>query len=163
MEIEVELATNDYDAPEDAGDEFAAQKAREALEERLQAKAREGREEWGDPMQYCQKCRVIIHGGKACCPLCQAPLSWIIPAPDNGSYNVENFGRASESDPNNKFLRYNSGYGYACYASSTGGALSLYKRSRNDFPIRENINRINTFFMSFQSKHLFFFINIPSN
>jgi hypothetical protein len=26
-------------------------------------------------MQYCQKCRVIIHGGKACCPLCQAPLS----------------------------------------------------------------------------------------
>ncbi len=26
-------------------------------------------------MQYCQKCRVIIHGGKACCPLCQGPLS----------------------------------------------------------------------------------------
>ena len=45
MEIEVELATNDYDAPEDTGDEFAAQKAREALEARLQEKAREGLEE----------------------------------------------------------------------------------------------------------------------
>jgi NRPS condensation-like uncharacterized protein len=45
MEIEVELATNDYDAPEDMGDEFAAQKAREALEERLKEKARAGQEE----------------------------------------------------------------------------------------------------------------------
>ena len=65
---------------------------------------------------------------------------WIIPAPNNGSYNVENFGRASESDPNNKFLRYNSGYGYACYASSTGGALSLYKKLDSGIATTTTIN-----------------------
>ena len=38
MEIEVELATNDYDAPDDIGDELAAQKAREDLLLRRQGK-----------------------------------------------------------------------------------------------------------------------------
>ena len=70
---------------------------------------------------------------------------WIIPAPNNGSYNVENFGRASESDPNNKFLRYNSGYGYACYASGTGGALSLYKKLDSGIATTTTINEPQNF------------------
>lgn len=42
------------------------------------------------------------------------------------SYDFENYGRAKES---NKWLRKNGTYGFACYASGTGGALSLYKKT----------------------------------
>ena len=35
---------------------------------------------------------------------------------------------ASEQSPNNKYLRNNGTNGFACYSSSTGGALSLYKK-----------------------------------
>ena len=45
----------------------------------------------------------------------------------DSTYEFENLGRSTGSDPNNKWLRYNAGYGFACYASSTGGALTLYK------------------------------------
>ncbi len=45
----------------------------------------------------------------------------------SSTYDFENLGRSTGSDPNNKWLRYNAGYGFACYASGTGGALSLYK------------------------------------
>lgn len=44
------------------------------------------------------------------------------------TYDFVNKGRAAaSSDSGNKYLRYNSGYGFACYASGTGGALTLYK------------------------------------
>ena len=49
------------------------------------------------------------------------------------SYDFVNKARAAAStDPNSKFLRNNGTYGFACYASSTGGALSLYKKSAPD-------------------------------
>ncbi|MBP5643098.1 MAG: T9SS type A sorting domain-containing protein, partial [Bacteroidales bacterium] len=46
----------------------------------------------------------------------------------NGTYEFENKARAAGSDPNNKWLRKNGTYGFACYATSTGDALSLYKK-----------------------------------
>ena len=51
----------------------------------------------------------------------------------NGStFEFENYGRANGgSDVNNKYLRNNGTYGFACYASDTGGALSLYKVSES--------------------------------
>lgn len=42
------------------------------------------------------------------------------------TYDFENKARAVGTDPGNKWLRKNGTYGFACYASSTGGALSLY-------------------------------------
>lgn len=45
------------------------------------------------------------------------------------TYDFENLGRATgSSDTGNKWLRNNEGYGWAPYASSTGGALTLYKK-----------------------------------
>ena len=47
----------------------------------------------------------------------------------SSTYDFENKGRAGgSSNTGNKWLRYNSGYGFAPYASGTGGALSLYKK-----------------------------------
>lgn len=51
------------------------------------------------------------------------------------TYDFENKGRAAGDNPGNKYLRNNVksdgtiNYGFACYASSTGGALTLYKRA----------------------------------
>lgn len=46
------------------------------------------------------------------------------------TYDFENKARAAATkDSNNKWLRNNGTYGFACYASSTGGALSLYKKA----------------------------------
>ncbi|SFW24446.1 Chitobiase/beta-hexosaminidase C-terminal domain-containing protein [Prevotellaceae bacterium HUN156] len=46
------------------------------------------------------------------------------------TYDFENLDRNnSSSSPNNKWLRRNGTYGFACYASGTGGALSLYKKT----------------------------------
>lgn len=42
------------------------------------------------------------------------------------TYDFENKARAAGSDSGNKWLRKNGTYGFACYASGTGGALSLY-------------------------------------
>ena len=42
-------------------------------------------------------------------------------------YEFENLARSTGTDPSNKWLRNNGTSGFACYASSTGGALSLYK------------------------------------
>ena len=47
----------------------------------------------------------------------------------SGTYEFANVARAAGTDPNNKWLRKNSTYGFACYASATGGALSLYKKA----------------------------------
>ncbi len=46
----------------------------------------------------------------------------------NGTFEFVNKARA-EAGSNNKYLRNNSTYGFAVYASSTGGALSLYKKA----------------------------------
>ena len=45
----------------------------------------------------------------------------------SSTYQFENLARSSGSDPNNKWLRQNGTNGWACYSTSTGGALSLYK------------------------------------
>lgn len=46
----------------------------------------------------------------------------------NGVFQFENLGRSNAaSDSGNKWLRNNGNNGWACYASSTGGALTLYK------------------------------------
>ena len=42
------------------------------------------------------------------------------------TYDFENKARAAGSDSGNKWLRRNGNYGFACYAETTGGALSLY-------------------------------------
>ena len=45
------------------------------------------------------------------------------------TYDFENKGRAGgSSDKDKKWLRNNGTYGWACYSTSTGGALSLYKK-----------------------------------
>ena len=46
----------------------------------------------------------------------------------SATYEFENKARAAGSDPNNKWLRNNGTYGFACYATSTGGALTLFKK-----------------------------------
>ena len=46
----------------------------------------------------------------------------------SGTFQFENYGRSqASSDSGNKWLRNNGDNGWACYASSTGGALTLYK------------------------------------
>ena len=46
----------------------------------------------------------------------------------NGTFQFENLGRYNaSSDNSNRWLRNNAGSGWACYASGTGGALTLYK------------------------------------
>ena len=54
---------------------------------------------------------------------------WTVTEPASGTYEFENLARKSGSNPDNKWLRNNGTYGFACYASATGGALSLYKKS----------------------------------
>lgn len=46
---------------------------------------------------------------------------------NNSTYDFENLGRSGAANPDNKWLRNNGTYGFAAYASSTGGKLSLYK------------------------------------
>ena len=64
---------------------------------------------------------------------------WTVTVNDN-TYDFENYGRShAASNPNNKWLRYNSGYGFACYADGTGGALSLYKKVDNTPAVEPSI------------------------
>lgn len=54
---------------------------------------------------------------------------WTVTKTEDNTYDFENKGRAGgSSDTGNKWLRNNGTNGWACYASSTGGALSLYKK-----------------------------------
>ena len=47
----------------------------------------------------------------------------------SSTYDFLNYGREQgTSDTGNKYLRNNGTYGFACYASGTGGALTLYKK-----------------------------------
>ena len=54
---------------------------------------------------------------------------WAVASDENSeSYDFENIARKNAtSDSNNKWLRQNGTNGWACYATSTGGALTLYK------------------------------------
>ena len=53
----------------------------------------------------------------------------------NGEFQFENLGRSNAStDSGNKWLRNNGTNGWACYASSTGGALTLYKLQDSSTP-----------------------------
>ncbi len=45
----------------------------------------------------------------------------------SSTYDFENLDRSNGSDSGNKWLRKNGTYGFACYASGTGGELTLYK------------------------------------
>ena len=52
--------------------------------------------------------------------------SWAITG--TSTYQFENYGRSIlTKDADKKWLRNNGTYGFACYASSTGGTLTLYK------------------------------------
>lgn len=53
---------------------------------------------------------------------------WTVTVSD-GTFQFENLGRSNaQSDSGNKWLRNNGSNGWACYASGTGGALTLYKK-----------------------------------
>ena len=53
---------------------------------------------------------------------------WTIEA-SNGTFDFANKARAAGTNPGNKYLRKNNTIGYGCYASTTGGALTLYKKN----------------------------------
>jgi len=52
---------------------------------------------------------------------------WTITSPSAGEYEFENLARGSGSNEDYKWLRENTTYGFACYNTNTGGALTLYK------------------------------------
>lgn len=52
---------------------------------------------------------------------------WTVTVSD-GVYEFENKARAAGTNPDNKWLRNNGTNGFACYATNTGKALSLYKK-----------------------------------
>ena len=53
---------------------------------------------------------------------------WTLTIKD-GKYDFANLARSNGSNNGNKWLRYNEGYGFGCYASSTGGPLDLYRQN----------------------------------
>lgn len=56
-------------------------------------------------------------------------MKWT-PTVSNSTWQFENYGRSqANSDSGNKWLRNNGNSGWATYASSTGGALTLYKKA----------------------------------
>ena len=57
---------------------------------------------------------------------------WIVSG--TATYEFANVARAAGSNPDNKWLRRNTTYGFACYASTTGGALTLYKMQSGEAP-----------------------------
>ncbi len=53
---------------------------------------------------------------------------WNITVTEANTYEFENVARAaSEQNPENKWLHNNATYGFACYGTNTGGALTLYR------------------------------------
>lgn len=64
---------------------------------------------------------------------------WTVTGTD--SYEFENLARSTGTNPGNKWLRNNGTNGFACYSSSTGDALSLYKKVDNSPSISaDNVN-----------------------
>ena len=58
---------------------------------------------------------------------------WIVTAGD-GVFSFENLARSSEqTNPENKWLRNNGQYGWACYGATTGVEPVLYKKSADDY------------------------------
>lgn len=73
---------------------------------------------------------------------------WTVSVSGTSAYEFENKARAASStNPDNKFLRKNGANGFACYSSSTGGALSLYKladgRADAELSFTENSFNVN--------------------
>lgn len=65
-------------------------------------------------------------------------MKWTITGSD--TYEFENLARSTGSNPDNKWLRYNSGNAensrWACYGTGTGSALTLYKKkSEGNVPV----------------------------
>ena len=44
------------------------------------------------------------------------------------AYDITNLNRENGSDSDNKYLRKNEDYGFACYKETTGGSLTLYRK-----------------------------------
>ena len=59
---------------------------------------------------------------------------WTITKSDN-TFDFENLARSEGSDSGNKYLRKNSTYGFACYASGTGTKLSLYRKAGTKYNV----------------------------
>ena len=59
---------------------------------------------------------------------------WTITKSDN-TFDFENLARSEGSDSGNKYLRKNSTYGFACYASGTGAKLSLYRKAGTKYNV----------------------------
>ena len=59
---------------------------------------------------------------------------WTITKSDN-TFDFENLARSKGSDPGNKYLRKNTTYGFACYASGTGAKLSLYRKAGTKYNV----------------------------
>ena len=62
---------------------------------------------------------------------------WTITKYDN-TFDFENLARSEGSDSGNKYLRKNSTYGFACYASGTGTKLSLYRKAGTKYNVTVN-------------------------
>ena len=62
---------------------------------------------------------------------------WTVTMSGN-TFDFENLARSNGSDPGNKYLRKNGSYGFACYAGSTGGALSLYRKAGAKYNVNVN-------------------------
>ena len=75
-----------------------------------------------------------------------------------GKYDFENIARSSGTDPNNKWLRNNDDgtnhYGFACYASGTGTALTLYKKKIEGQPATPTFSKPGSTYTSAQSVEL---------
>lgn len=54
---------------------------------------------------------------------------WSEEGTGTGTFDFINLARSTGSDSGNKYLRKNGTFGFACYASGTGGEVSLYKKS----------------------------------
>ena len=61
----------------------------------------------------------------------------------SGSTTYEFVNKANTANNINAYLRNNGTYGFACYASGTGGALSLYKKAGNEPSINVTPNVVN--------------------
>ena len=62
---------------------------------------------------------------------------WTVTMSGN-TFDFENLARSEGSDSGNKYLRKNSTYGFACYASGTGTKLSLYRKAGAKYDVTVN-------------------------
>ena len=59
--------------------------------------------------------------------------TWTIAKQSDGTFEIQNVANAAASI--NSYLRNNGTYGFATYGSSTGGTLSLYKKTGGETPV----------------------------